>query len=76
MPNSLVIESKRFSIYVKVLAGEGDGTLIYIDARGHIHIVGPGDPALSKERLTAAAAQIQEGVTAALHAIGAPSQQR
>ncbi len=74
MPKSFVIESKEFSIYVKVLAGEGDGTLIYIDARGHIHVVGPGDPAFSKERLTAAAAQIHSGVAAAVKAIGAREQ--
>jgi hypothetical protein len=71
VPNSLVIERKEYSLYVKVLAGQGDGTLIYIDARGHIHVVGPGDPALSKEKLGAAAAQIHSGVVAALQAIGA-----
>jgi hypothetical protein len=71
MPNALVLENKQYSIYVKVLAGQGDGTLIYIDARGHIHVVGPGDPPFSKEKLTAAATQINSGVVAALHAIGA-----
>jgi hypothetical protein len=45
--------------------------LIYIDARGHIHVVGPGDPALSKEKLGAAATQIHSGIVAALQAMGA-----
>ena len=71
MPHSLVFESKEFSIYVKVLAGQGDGTLIYMDSHGHIHVVGPGDPALSKEKLAVAAAQIHSGVTAALQSVGA-----
>ena len=66
----LVFESKEYSIYVKVLFGQGDGPLIYIDGSGHIHIVGPGDPAFSKERLLAAAAQIHAGVDAAIMAVG------
>jgi hypothetical protein len=65
----LVIDSRKYSIYVKVLAGEGDGTLIYVDARGHIHIVGPGDPPL-KDRLATGIKQIEAGVAAIHEAIG------
>lgn len=39
----LVLNTKRYEAYVKVIAGEADGILIYIDAKGKIHIVGP-DP--------------------------------
>lgn len=69
---NLVLETKHYALYVKVIAGEGDGTLIYIDARGHIHVVGPGDPPIAQEKLRAAAAQIEAGVAAAFHAVGTP----
>lgn len=62
MGSLLLVNSKKYSISVKVLTGQGDGTLIYIDAQGHIHIVGP-DPAPGlRERITAAVKQIEAGV--------------
>jgi hypothetical protein len=64
MPTALVIDSHRYAIYVRVLAGEGDGPLIYVDAHGHIHVVGGGDPGPLRERLTAGVKQIEAGVTA------------
>ncbi len=74
MPNSLIIDSHKYAIYVKVLAGEGDGPLIYVDARGHIHVVG-GDPGPLKERLTAGIKQIEAGVGAIQEAVAqAPRQ--
>jgi hypothetical protein len=63
MPNTLLIDSSKYSIYVRVLAGEGDGTLVTIDARGHIH-VGGGDPGPLRDKLQAAAKQIEAGVGA------------
>ena len=70
MANSLVLNSKKYAIYVRVIAGEGDGPLIWIDASGHIH-VGPGDPSpqVAKE-IQAGVAQIQAGVEHALRAAG------
>ena len=67
MPTSLVVDSRKYSIYVRILAGEGDGPLIYVDAQGHIH-VGGGDPGPLKERLQAAVKQIEAGVGALQHA--------
>lgn len=75
MPNVL-IDSRKYAIYVRVLAGEGDGTLIYVDARGHIHVVnGGGDPVVLKERLAAGLKQVEAGVNAIQDVIGqAPRQ--
>ena len=42
MPSNLVLLGKQYEAYVTVLAGEGDGPLIYIDHSGHIHIVPDG----------------------------------
>jgi hypothetical protein len=65
MAGSLVLNLEKYSIFVRVLAGEGDGTLIYVDARGHIHVVGGGgDPLQQREKLQAAVKQIEAGVTA------------
>ncbi len=61
MGSALLINSKKYAISVKVLAGQGDGTLIYIDASGHIHIIGP-DPGPLREKITAAIKQIEVGV--------------
>jgi hypothetical protein len=63
MPNTLVIDSSKYAIYVRVLAGEGDGPLVTIDSHGHIH-VGGGDPGPMREKLQAAARQIEAGADA------------
>ena len=61
MPNTLVIDASKYAIYVKVLAGQGDGTLVTIDAHGHIH-VGGGDPGPLRDKLQSAVRQIEAGV--------------
>ena len=66
MSGSFVMESRTFSIYVKVLQGEGDGTLVYIDPQGHIH-VGGGDPGPLRQQIAAAAKQLEAGVGALAH---------
>ena len=71
---SLVIDSRKYSIYVRVLEGEADGPLVYIDARGHIH-VGGGDPGPLKERLQTAVGQIEAGVAAFQTAVRSVAQQ-
>ena len=63
MPATLVINSNKYAIYVRVLAGQGDGPLITIDANGRIH-VDHGDPGPLRERLQAAVHQIEAGVGA------------
>jgi hypothetical protein len=42
MPSNLLLLGKQYEAYVTVIAGEGDGPLIYIDHQGHIHIVPDG----------------------------------
>lgn len=39
---NLLLLGKQYEAYVTVLAEEGGGTLIYIDAQGHIHVVPTG----------------------------------
>jgi hypothetical protein len=63
MPNTLLIDSSKYAIYVRVLAGQGDGPLVTIDVNGHIH-VGGGDPGPLRDKIQAAAKQIEAGVTA------------
>jgi hypothetical protein len=63
MPNTLVIDTSKYAIYVRVLQGQGDGTLVTIDSHGHIH-VGPGDPAGLRDKIQAAVKQIQAGADA------------
>lgn len=63
MPNTLLIDTSKYAIYVRVLAGQGDGPLVTIDANGHIH-VGGGDPGPLRDKLQAAAKQIEAGVAA------------
>jgi len=63
MPNTLVIDSAKYAIYVRVLQGQGDGPLVTIDNQGHIH-VGGGDPGPLRDRLQAAVKQIQAGADA------------
>lgn len=58
---SLLIETKQYAIYVRVLAGQGDGPLITVDGSG-IHVHG-GDPGL-RERVEKSVRQIEAGVTA------------
>jgi hypothetical protein len=62
MASSLLINSKKYAISVTVFAGEGDGTLIYRDASGHFHHVGP-DPGPLTEKINAAIKHIEAGVT-------------
>ena len=61
MGNNLLIDSKKYSISVTVITGQGDGTLIYRDASGHIHVVGP-EPGIMREKIAAAIKQIELGV--------------
>jgi len=63
MPNTLVINSSKYAIYVRVLAGQGDGPLVTVDSQGHIH-VGPGDPSPLATKLQASIKQIEAGVEA------------
>lgn len=60
------MNSSRFSLYVKVIGGQGDGPLIFIDPQGHIRIVPDPRPlsGLELEKVQAAAKQITAGVTA------------
>ena len=60
----LFINSKKYEISVRVLAGEGDGPIIYIDNRGHLHVVGGGDPQIDREKVLAATKQIEAGAAA------------
>jgi hypothetical protein len=57
--SSLVINSSKYAIYVRVLGGQGDGPLITVDAQGHIHVV--GDPGPLPDRVAAAVRQIEIG---------------
>jgi hypothetical protein len=61
---SLLINSKKYEISVRVLAGEGDGTLIYLDNHGVVHVVGGGDPLIDREKVLAATKQIEAGAAA------------
>ena len=63
MPNTLVINSSKYAIYVRVLAGQGDGPLVTVDSQGHIHI-GPSDPGPLATKLQASIKQIEAGVEA------------
>jgi hypothetical protein len=62
MRSSLLINTKQYSISVTVYAGEGDGPLIYRDASGHFHHIGP-DPGPLTDKLKAAIKNIEAGVT-------------
>ena len=63
MPNTLLINSSKYAIYVRVLAGQGDGPLVTVDSHGHIHI-GPSDPGPLADKLQASIRQIEAGVEA------------
>jgi hypothetical protein len=51
MPGSLILNDRRYEAYVTILAGEAGGPLIYVDARGHIHVVptGPDSKRVAEE---------------------------
>ncbi|MEO7030559.1 MAG: hypothetical protein ABI147_14280 [Acidobacteriaceae bacterium] len=59
---SLLIETKKYAIYVRVLAGEGDGPLITFDGHG-IHVHG-GDPRVDRVAVEKAVRQIEAGAIA------------
>ena len=69
MPNSLIIGLREYAVYVKILAGQGDGPHIYVDEHGHIEVSG-GDPGPLTHRLQAAVRQIEAGVGAIHEAVG------
>ena len=57
----LFIQSKKYEISVRILGGEGDGTIVYLDHKGVINVVGGGDPRVDREKVQAAAKQIEAG---------------
>ncbi len=59
---SLLIETKKYAIYVRVLAGQGDGPLITFDGHG-IHVHG-GDPRVDHAAIEKAVRQIEAGADA------------
>lgn len=66
MNPTLVFNSSRFLLYVKVIGGQGDGPIVTIDAHGHIRVV-PDPRPLSNaelEKVEAAAKQLTAGVAA------------
>ena len=69
MPNSLIIGLRKYAVYVKIPAGQGDGPLIYVNEDGQIEVSG-GDPGPLTQRLQAAVQQIETGVGAIHEAIG------
>jgi hypothetical protein len=78
MPNNLLLHGKQYEAYVTVLAGEGDGPLIYIDPQGHIHIVpeGPDGRRLAAElgpEIKALQKQLGEIATKVNSFAGAPA---
>ena len=69
VPNSLIIGLRKYAVYVKILAAQGDGPLIYVDEDGNIE-VRDGDPGPLTQRLQAAVKQIEAGVGALHEAVG------
>jgi len=63
MPHSLLIDSRKYAIYVRVLEGQGDGPLVTVDQHGHIHVVG-ADSGPLRERIQHAIKQIEAGAAA------------
>jgi hypothetical protein len=61
MGSSLIVKAKQYEIYVTIIAGEGDGDLIYRDANGRIHHIGP-DPGPLTEKINASIKNIEAGV--------------
>ena len=60
-----VIKDERI-FHSRVIAGQADGTLIYFDSSGHIHVVhGTGPQAVELQpQVKNAVSQIAQGVTA------------
>jgi hypothetical protein len=78
MPNNLLLLGKQYEAYVTVLAGEGDGPLIYMDHQGHIHIVpeGPDGRRIAAElgpEIKALQKQLGEITAKVSHFAGAPA---
>jgi hypothetical protein len=67
MPANIVLKGLHYEAYVTVIAGEGDGPLIYIDSHGHIH--GPIPEGPEATRLKQVATQHAKSLQAALGAI-------
>ena len=65
MNPTLVFNSSRFLLYVKVIGGLGDGPIITIDGHG-IHVVPDPRPlsGVELEKVQAAAKQLTAGVAA------------
>jgi hypothetical protein len=68
MANSLVIDTSKYVLYARILAGTADGPLIWVDSQGRIH-VGGGDPGPLRERLQSAIKQIETGMAAVQEAV-------
>jgi hypothetical protein len=65
---SLLINTKQYEISVRVVQGQGDGTLMYFDPNGVFHVIPDGgDPRIDRAKLNAAVKQIEAGA-AAFHA--------
>jgi hypothetical protein len=64
MPSRFILSGKQYEAYVTILAGEGDGPLIWIDHAGHIHVdpePGPGIERIEGE-LREAASELKSAV--------------
>ena len=74
---NLLSLGKQYEAYVTVLQGEGGGTLIYIDAQGHIHVVptGPDSRRIADELAPEIAALQQNpgAIATKMQRIGAPA---
>jgi len=69
MPNSLIIGLRKYAVYVKILAGQGEGPPIYVDEDGRIE-VGGGDAGPLTQCLQATVTQIEAGLGAIHEAVG------
>jgi len=67
MPGSIAIDTRKYSIYVRMITGEGDGPLLWIDSSNHIHH-GP-DPRPLDQAGLAALKQIETGLESLNHAL-------
>ncbi len=72
MANSLVFNTRQYAAYVTFLVGQGDGTMIWRDAQGHIHIApDPRPDSRLAEQLAPAFKQIEAGLNAAQAVVAA-----
>jgi hypothetical protein len=63
MPSRFLLSTKEYEAYVTILAGEGDGPLIWIDHAGHVHIDPEPGPGIELGgELRAAAAEFSSAV--------------